>query len=280
MNNGYMEKYIFKDGKELPYISSRQNPRVSAAAKLADKKYREKSRSFLCEGVKLTLEAARWGVLLEVYVRESSAEELRGAVDAAEAAGSALWVLSDPAFDKITTERSPQGIISVAAFGDTSDNEVLSDGGMILFLDSVRDPGNLGTILRSACALGGAGVVLHSCADVYNTKTVRAAMGAIFKTDITLVDDGVEYIRRCKKCGRRVLAAALSDESMILGEYAAESRDVIVIGNEGHGISRQLLAECDGTVLIPMEENTESLNASVAASVILWEYARSKHKNH
>ena len=270
-----MEKYIFKDGTEAQYIASRQNARIVSAAKLSDKKHRESMGKFLCEGVKLTLEAAVWGRLSEVYLRESSAEAMYETVLKLKDSDAEVYVLSDSAFDKITTEKAPQGIISVVET-DSALNEEVDDCGVILFLDSIRDPGNLGTILRSACALGGVRVVLHSCADLYNPKTVRAAMGAVFKTDITLSCDGVSYIRKCRSAGRRVLAAALTDESLKLGAYETNGRDVIVIGNEGHGISPKIMAECSDSLLIPMEEDTESLNASVAASVILWEYARSK----
>ena len=269
-----MEKFVFKDGTEVPYIASRQNARVVGAARLADKKHREGTGKFLCEGVKLTLEAALWGRLSEVYVRESSADALLETVLKVRESCGEVFVISDSAFEKITTEKAPQGIISVA--GSTLTSSDGTDGGVILFLDSIRDPGNLGTILRSACALGGVRVVLHSCADLYNPKTVRAAMGAVFKTDVTLSRDGAEYIRKCRLDGRRVLAAALTDDSLKLGEYETDGRDVIVIGNEGHGISPEIMAECSRSLLIPMEEDTESLNASVAASVILWEYARGK----
>ncbi len=270
-----MEKFIFKDGMEVPYIASRQNAKVVSAAKLADKKYRESTGKFLCEGVKLTLEANLWGKLSEVYIRESSADSLSETVGKVTCSGADVYVLSDSAFDKITTEKAPQGIISVVQ-ADLVSNDSTEDCGVILFLDSIRDPGNLGTILRSACALGGVRVALHSCADLYNPKTVRAAMGAVFKTDITPVKDGVSYIRKCRSAGRRVLAAALTDESLKLGAYETDGRDVIVIGNEGHGISPEIMAECSASLLVPMEEGTESLNASVAASVILWEYARGK----
>ena len=271
----YMERFIFRDGTEVPYIASRQNARVVGTAKLADKKHRESTGKFLCEGVKLTLEAALWGRLSEVYVRESSADVLFDTVLKIKDRCGEVFILSDSAFEKITTEKAPQGIISVVHSTLASKEDVDGDG-VILFLDSIRDPGNLGTVLRSACALGGVRVVLHSCADLYNPKTVRAAMGAVFKTDITLSHDGVEYIRKCRSAGRRVLAAALTDDSLKLGSYETDGRDVIVIGNEGHGISPEIMAECSNSLLIPMEEDTESLNASVAASVILWEYARGK----
>lgn len=267
-----MEKYVFADGRELSYVSSRQNPRVVAAAKLGEKKHREKSGSFLCEGLKLTLEAARFGRLSELYLRESDAEKYADAAFEAAENGCEAFVISDAAFDKITTEKAPQGIISVAECVRVG-CEIPKDGN-ILFLDSVRDPGNLGTILRSASALGNVTVALHSCADLYNPKTVRAAMGAIFKASVVAVDSAEAFLGECKASGRRVLGAALERDSMKLGCYETRGGDVIVIGNEGHGISREILACCDGCVIIPMNENTESLNASVAASVILWEYAR------
>ena len=117
-------------------------------------------------------------------------------------------------------------------------------------------------------------MALHSCADVYNPKTVRAAMGAIFKTKIVYAEDCVEFVKMCRSAGRRVLAAALTDDSLKLGKYETRENDVIVIGNEGHGISADVIVECTDSLMIPMTEGTESLNASVAASVILWEYAR------
>ena len=268
-----MEKYVFNDGFQVPYIASRQNGRIVSAAKLSEKKHREKAGLFLCEGVKLTLEAARFGRLSEVFLRESDAETYRSALDTVLEAGGEVFVISDSAFDKITTEKAPQGIISTVCTVKCDELSVSEDSN-ILVLDSVRDPGNLGTILRSAAALGNVAVVLHSCADVYNPKTVRAAMGAIFKTKIMQIDNCVDFVRKCREEGRRVLAAALTDDSLKLGKYETKINDVIVIGNEGHGIAPEIISECSSSLMIPMTEGTESLNASVAASVILWEYAR------
>ncbi len=267
-----MEKYVFADGLELPYLASRQNPRVVTAARLDEKKHREKSGLFLCEGAKLTHEAALFGYLREVYVRESDAELHESALLEALDVGGEAFVLSDAAFDKISTEKAPQGIISLAA-----KREALRDippCGNILFLDSLRDPGNLGTVLRSACALGNVSVTLYSCADLYAPRTVRAAMGALFKLNIIELASPEDFLGECRRRGRRILGAALRDDCLTLGSYDTRSDDVIVIGNEGHGISDAVCELCDDFVIIPMNENTESLNAATAASVILWEYAR------
>ncbi len=267
-----MEKYIWNSTLEAPFIASRQNPRVVSWGKLADKKHRERAGAFLCEGVKLTLEAAEWGRLSEVLVRESDAPLHEETVKSVLEVGCGVFVLSDSAFDKVTTEKAPQGIIGVASVCREGEDAI--GDGLVLLLDCVRDPGNLGAILRSACALGGVTVALHSCVDLYGPKTVRAAMGAIFKTRVVFVEDAVAFVSRMRESGRRVLSAALDASAMKLGQYETRENDVIVIGNEGHGISSELIEASSGTMIIPMEANTESLNASVAASVILWEYAR------
>lgn len=270
-----MEKFVFKGGTEVPYIASRQNARVITAASLSEKKFREAHRVFLCDGIKLTREAVEFGAVREVFIRESVANAHEETALAAREKGACLTVLSDPAFDKISSERAPQGIISTAQMRCwNSDIGSLAKDKPVLLLDSVRDPGNLGTILRSACAMGNVCVALYSCADIYNSKTVRAAMGAIFKADIFQVADIHGFIDKMKSDGRRVIAASPTGDSLILGKYACFRDDCIVIGNEGHGISQEVLKNTTETMLIPMAENTESLNAAVAASVILWEYFR------
>lgn len=269
-----MDGYIFRCGVRAEYISSRQNGRVTAASRLSDRKFREADGSFLCEGVKITLEAAEFGCVTEVFIREENVGEMDSVAAAAHEAGAEIFVLSSPAFDRITTEKSPQGVISVAKkpLSHTLWNGELPDS-FVLMLDSVRDPGNLGTMLRSACAFGCTTAALCGCADPYGPRAVRASMGAVFKLDLLTVRSGGEFIRAINGAGRRTLAAALGDDSLVLGEFDLRRDDCIVIGNEGHGISGPVLAGCSFRVQIPMAENTESLNAAAAAAVLLWEYS-------
>lgn len=267
-----MDKYVFADGTALPYIASRQNGRIVASSRLGEKKHRDKTGLFLAEGEKLTDEAIACALAAELYIRESGAERYASLVRRAVDGSVDCFVVSDAAFDKLTTEKSPQGVISLVHRRELV--STLPKGGNILLLDSVRDPGNLGTIMRSACALGNVSVALFSCADPYAPRAVRAAMGALFKLDILETDSPTELLADCRADGRRVIGAALHTDSLSLGEYECGERDVIVIGNEGHGISPEVSEMCDAFVTIPMNENTESLNAAAAASVILWEYAR------
>lgn len=272
-----MEKYVFPDGGSAAYISSRQNGKVASAAKLSNKKYRDETETFLCEGVKLTLEAVRFGRITDAFILEEKAEELCWIAAAARSAGADVTVLSSSAFDKITTESSPQGIISVSRFPLSHkkwDGRLPDD--FILMLDSIRDPGNLGSILRGACAFGRDTVILHRCADPYGPKAVRASMGALFKTRLIAADNGVDFISAVNLAGRRSIAAALDESSLTLGNFDIKKDDCVVIGNEGHGISEEIMSECSYRLRIPMTEKTESLNAAAAAAVILWEYRSKK----
>lgn len=269
------------------YISSRTNPRTVGYGKLSDRKYRERERLFLAEGVKLTEEALCHAqkhvqrVLLSQSAVEKAEENGRLLEIAKTAKGLhvPVSIFADSAFEKISTESAPQGVIAVLSYLDglheREDFSAWQKGKRLIMLEEIRDPGNLGTILRSAEALGADGVILSGCADLYGNKVVRSAMGSLFRMPAYITSDGQACVKAMKKEGRRVLAAGLGEHTMTLGQYETDVRDCVVIGNEGHGISKSVLEECNACVRIPMAGRTESLNASVAAACILWEYFRS-----
>ena len=144
-------------------------------------------------------------------------------------------------------------------------------------LESIRDTGNMGTILRSAKAFGISALVISSdCADLYNSKTVRAAMGALFIQRVIVVDNIAESVSAFRQSGSRVFAAALVRDAKKLGSFELQRGDIILIGNEGHGLSEKTVEACDECVYIPMEIGSESLNASIAASVCMWELYKTK----
>jgi TrmH family RNA methyltransferase len=190
-------------------------------------------------------------------------------------------VVSDGVFDKMTEEKSPEGIICVVKHIDKlhkivkMNNEDMLRGEIgkskIFAVESVRDPGNMGTILRSAAAFGTDLVVLSSdCADLLNPKTVRGAMGAIFRQPTVVFSDLSEAIAILRQNGRRVFGAALDRKAWALSKSTLRTGDCIVVGNEGHGLTPETLAACDEKLFIPMEKDSESLNAAIAASVLLW----------
>ena len=248
------------------YISSRTNKTVTFLASLEKKKYREEAGLYLCEGRKLCREAlGNCRVRYAVVKEDSACDEI---MEMCEASGGEIMVLSDSAFEKISQDSAPDGIIFAVEIKD--DGEECFEGERIVMLDSVRDPGNVGTVIRSAAAFGFDRVILCNCADIYNPKTVRATMGALFKMRFTVVQSAAAIIERLKDEGRRVIAAALGEEALTLGKSPIKGDDCFVIGNEGHGVSEETLAACTDVIKIPMSEKTESLNAAVAASVIMW----------
>ncbi len=260
-------------------IRSRSNPTVVAFAKLAEKKYRDETETFLAEGEKLTAEALRWAEPFAVLVSEEACREGTTVLELAKQAsgkGIRVMLLASSVFEKITTEKSPQGIIAVVRKPDAAKTDFAAwqEGKRLLMLDEIRDPGNLGTILRTAEAMGMEGVILCGCADPYQPKTVRAAMGTIFRLPLYLTSDGAECVCQLRRAERRVLCAALGEHTLTLGAYEVAESDCVVIGNEGHGISEAVLCAADACVRIPMEGQTESLNAAAAAACILWEYKR------
>ena len=271
---------IFRD-----IISSRNNPTVKWAASLAEKKGRSENSSFIAEGEKLTLEALRRSLpLTHIFIMEGKEERLLDMLSPFTSLSvydnCQVIILSEGAFAKISTEKAPQGIISVIKHLDFFRNMdiiykedfFISKGERALSLYSLRDPGNLGAVIRSAVAFGVQHIVLSAdSADIYNPKTVRAAMGTMFGVKITAVSDFASFIESAKANGRSVYAAELTDGAKSVKEIGLSNDDIFIIGNEGHGIPREISSLCTSSVYIPISEGAESLNASVAAAVFMWE---------
>lgn len=277
-----MKLELFIESYRAEYIQSRTNPKTVSLAKLSDKKYRDKSRLFLAEGIKLTEEALKYTAKVDsVIFSQTAVERDERIIRLAETANELdirVSVFADSAFEKISTESAPQGVIAVVNYLDdlhkTADLVGWQKDKRLLMLEEIRDPGNLGTIMRSAEAMGVNGVILSRCADLYHPKVVRAAMGTLFRLPAFITNDGIGCIDIMKQNDRRVLAAALGEHTLTLGNYEIHPTDCPVIGNEGHGIPQEMIEKCTACVRIPMAGNTESLNASAAAACILWEYFR------
>ena len=272
--------------KVTEIITSRQNPLVSLAAGLAERKVRRREGMFRFDGKKLFREALLAELpLYAVLIREGNAPEILDFVsDLSLPEVVRAVLLPDSLFDRISEEKAPEGVICIAKTLDkihkivtidkcAPENDVIPEGKTLL-LESVRDPGNLGTIIRSARAFGVQNLVLSSdCADLYNPRTIRAAMGTLFSQRVYLAEDLLGVIGQLRKRGR-VYAAALREDAARLGEVTFGANDAALVGNEGHGLSDEALAACSDTLYIPMECGVESLNAGIAASVILWELYR------
>ncbi len=273
-------------------ITSGQNKYVSEARMLDEKKRRDSSRLFRFDGVKLLCEAIERGVELEYLLvsdeKYDSIFEKTVQIYSVrrEDIPCRIIPVKQSVFEKISSEKAPEGVICVAKYIDKFhkfvkiNNEgkifpsgIAEDGERVLLLESVRDPQNVGAIIRSATAMGADRIIMSAdCADIYNSKTVRASMGTLFGMRIDRVDSIPEAIRSLQADGRRVFAAALDDKAQRLGQVSITPSDCILIGNEGHGLTPEAIQACDSTLYIPMQSGVESLNAAVAASVLLWEF--------
>ena len=271
---------IFQD-----IISSRNNPTVKWAASLAEKKGRCEVGAFIAEGEKLTLEALRRSLpVTHIFVMEGKEGRILDLISPFKELSiyenCQVITLSEGAFSKISTEKAPQGVISVIKHLDFfrnldiiyKEDFFILKGERVLSLYSLRDPGNLGAVIRSAVAFGVQHIVLSAdSADIYNPKTVRAAMGTMFGVKITFVKDFKSFVIAAKENGRAVYAAELSEGARNVRDIDLKSDDIFIIGNEGHGIPKEISENCTGSVFIPISEGAESLNASVAAAVFMGE---------
>ena len=270
-------------------IQSRQNKVVKQVCALLEKKERRSAGLFRFDGIKLLCEAAEKGLSIENVIISSG---VRPAylqrvldLDKSGALGDArICYVSEEVFLKMSEESSPEGVITVAKFpcgirGEIGNIEEysLDSSERILLAESLRDPGNLGTVIRSAAALGIDRLIISDdCADLYNPKTVRAAMGALFslKIDIVPQREFARFILRLRALGREIYAAALARDARKIGEMKLCAGDAFVIGNEGHGLSDGVIEASSGSAIIPMVEGSESLNAAAAAAICIWETVR------
>ncbi|MDD4773159.1 MAG: RNA methyltransferase [Eubacteriales bacterium] len=260
-------------------ITSRHNPLITEMAKLKHKKHRDFARLFLFEGRKLFIEARASDIIIQyVFVTGDYYRVYEN-----ELSDYPVYVLSEGCFEKITSEKSYEGIICAAKHIDflhfyikiyNIDNDInIHDGKQrLLLLSNIQDPGNLGTIIRSANALGIDCIITdNECADLYNPKTIRASMGALFRQRITVCDDMISTIRNLKSGGYSVYAAAPDRSALPLDKFVISQKTCFIIGNEGHGLDVSYITETTGCVFIPMKQNSESLNASIAAAILIWE---------
>jgi len=247
-------------------VTSRQNPLFRTIRKLnADGSFRRQKGLFAAEGPKLLAEAVKWRAVLDTVVAapETALPPLEG-VRRVETPPEVLESLADT--------RSPQGVVFTCALPDTALPDKLAKG-RYLVLDGVQDPGNLGAVWRTADALGAAGLLLTGpCADPFSPKAVRATMGACFRLPVWRGEpDRIKAL--LDKSGVPLYATALREDTEDVRSVDL-SQAALVIGSEGRGVSERMLSLCEKTLKIPMEAKCESLNAAIAAAIVLWEAYR------
>ena len=259
----------------MEIITSRQNKRIQTVRDLSrDPELRREKGLFVCDGEKLLTEALRSGAGVETVLWKENRNEAFPTFEYEALLTEGLFDYASPLKNSpgpLFTVRMPQAPGFCVEASVTAAEEPAWE--RVLVLEGVQDPGNVGTVLRTADAFGvDCVVLLEGCADVYAPKTVRSTMGAVFRQRILQLSmDGLSALCRVK--GLKLYAAALSGRARDVRDLSLRNAAVCV-GSEGSGLSRELLERCDGEVIIPMRGAAESLNAAVAAAILMWEMCR------
>jgi len=251
----------------IEVITSRHNALLTHLRKLASSRaYRDECGEYLGDGVKLLAEAVKWNAPLKTVVVSE------GVALPALPEGVRTVRVSEELMRSVSPAETPQGALFTAALCRPALPERL-DGTRYLVLDGVQDPGNVGTILRTADAFDCEGVfLLNGCADLYNPKTVRATMGAVFRASVWSCT-AEELAALLRASDIPLYGTALRGDTVSLRELDL-SRAAVAVGSEGRGLSEAVLSLCDRTARIPMSARCESLNAATAAAIMLWEMVR------
>ena len=269
-----MREEIARPGRVLK-ITSLANPMVKGMAALHQKKHRDETGLFLAEGLKLVRDAAESGWAIRALAHTGLADEAVGALAArTKAAGGDVLEVSAAVLQKIARRDNPQNVLGVFSQCFAQDTAIGS-GGPWIALDRVRDPGNLGAIVRTADAAGFAGVALvGACVDPFSVEAVRATMGSIFHVPVARTS-GEAFLRHVKERGVRLVGTQLS---ATIDYRDGDFREplVLLMGNEQQGLSPALVAQCDQLLRIPMRGKADSLNLSVSAGIMIYEALRAE----
>lgn len=258
-------------------ISSKDNELVKHIKKLKDKKYRDEYDEFIIEGIKMVEEAIKEKInIKQVVICEDCANTCQFPSELMyEIAKFDMIRVTQKVFESITDVSNPQGILAVVQKNKSSEIDFKED--FFLILDDIQDPGNIGTIIRTADSINMKQIIVsNKTADPFNPKVVRSTMGAIFRVNVISEEDLEKTIKILRKHKIKIFATDLKTNKSI---YDIDYRkSAVIIGNESKGVSEKLLNIADERIKIPMTGKTESLNASVATGIILYEKLRQDFK--
>ena len=259
-------------------ITSVSNQQMKRIKELLNKsKQRKKEKCFVAEGIRMVAETPA-DRLEKIYVSESfykNPPELRG-LDLSKA-----LIVDDQVFRQVSDTQTPQGIMAIVRQKENSLEDILKQpNALLLFLENIQDPGNLGTMMRTAEGAGVTGIILsRESVDIYNPKTIRATMGSLYRMPFVYVDDFCGTVQLAKSQGIRLYAAHLKGKNTYDGEDYRQPTGFL-IGNEGNGLTKEAADSATDYIRIPMGGQLESLNAAVAAAVLMYEANRQRRNEY
>lgn len=257
------------ESPKIDYIQSKDNKTIKHIISLQQRKYRQKFGEYMVEGIRAVTDIGNKGYLRSILIRESKRSELEPLVQKGFTVSS-IYVVQDPIFDKIEHSVNGQGILGIAKKCVNDLHSFIVEDGLYVALDGVQDPGNLGTIIRTAVAADVKGIfLLKGTVDPYNEKCVRSTMSALCNIpifeDVTL-SEFYDFIK-----DNRIKTYVTSlDNAKPYHTISYAERTMVIFGNEGNGVSRNIIEMCDQAITIPMYGDIESLNVSIAAALCMY----------
>ena len=256
-------------------ITSRQNSAIKAAAALKEAGARKASGLFLLEGARLCSDAAQGGnEITEFYVTEFAAEKYKKEFHLLKDKALRSFYISESVAEKLSDTKNSQQFFAVCREKNTESN--INYEGMYVFTDNIQNPDNLGAIVRTAEALGADGLIVNAGCDIYSPKAQRAAMGALLRFPVIKSSDPYAVLRECRKNNMKIFASVVDSTAENLVTADKNGGCVLIIGNEGNGVSDEIRSLCTTEITIPMKGKAESLNAAAAATVLIWEFMKER----
>lgn len=254
-------------------ITSKNNPKVIEACKLNKKSCRDEKGLFICDSYKMIYEFIKndYFEIFELFVHQDYMDKYSEIISLAKEKDVEIFIINDQVMKKLSDNKSMTGICCVFK---KKENLKSFSNDFIIALDEIQDPLNVGAVIRVAAAFDVPVIVSQNSADIYSPKTVKASMGGIGFDKIFVCSSLYDELISLKEKGYNIVSTALSKDSIELEEYDISQKTVIVIGNEGSGVSERILEISDYKVIIPMKGNIQSLNAAVAAGIVMWEKVR------
>ena len=256
-------------------ITSRNNPAVKAAAALKELRERKSTGLFLLEGARLCKDAALNGVAIkQFFVTEKAMGKYVSEYELLSEKSEQTFLVPESVAEKLSDTKNSQGFFAVCRQPDIS--REINAGGMYVFTDNVQNPDNMGAIVRTAEAMGTDGIIVNSGCDIYSPKALRASMGALLRFPVIRTDSPEGILAECKNNGMKIFASVVDASASDVTKVTKDGGCVLIIGNEGNGISEETLLLSTHRITIPMKGKAESLNASAAATVLIWEFMKDR----
>lgn len=259
----------------MQLITSKENSTIKEIKKLKDKKYRFEMSKFIIEGFRFVEEGLKSDFLVDkILVKESIIDKFKDKfINYIEQYEDKIFVVGDSIFKSISSTDNSQGVLAVIKMDSKN---VIPKDGIYILVDRVQDPGNLGTIIRTADSAGCAGVIIiKGTVDLYNEKTLRSTMGSIFNIDIIQEDESLEFTKNLIENNYNLICSSLKTDKNFY-DVDLDKNSIIAVGNEGNGVSDEVMKLATTMVKIPMLGSAESLNVAIATSIMIYEGVRQR----